>query len=156
LAEGKIDAILGLPPQPQELRAKQIGHTVVNSAVDKPWSQYFCCMAYANKEFVRQHPIATKRAVRALLKAVDVCAGDPEHAARVVVNKGVTANYDYAYQSIKGLPYDRWRDYDPEDTIRFYALRLQEAGMIKSSPSTIIEKGTDWRFLNELKQELKV
>ena len=53
------------------------------------------------------------------------------------------------------MPYDRWREYDPEDTIRFYALRLHEAGMVKSNPEAIIQKGTDWRFLNELKQELK-
>ena len=39
--------------------------------------------------------------------------------------------------------------------MRFYALRLHEVGMIKSSPNTIIAEGTDWRFLNELKRELK-
>jgi NitT/TauT family transport system substrate-binding protein len=34
-------------------------------------------------------------------------------------------------------------------------LRLHEAGMIRSSPNKIIADGTDWRFLNELKRELK-
>jgi NitT/TauT family transport system substrate-binding protein len=34
-------------------------------------------------------------------------------------------------------------------------LRLREAGIIKSSPSRIIAQGTDWRFFNELKRELK-
>jgi hypothetical protein len=38
---------------------------------------------------------------------------------------------------------------------RFYALRLREAGMIKSTPQRLIAQGTDWRFLNELKKELK-
>jgi len=38
---------------------------------------------------------------------------------------------------------------------RSYALRLHEAGMIKSTPQKIIEKGTDWRFFNEGKKELK-
>jgi hypothetical protein len=52
-------------------------------------------------------------------------------------------------------PYDRWREYNPEDTIRFFALRLHEIGMIRSSPQKIIAGGTDWRFLNELKRELK-
>ena len=47
---------------------------VVNSVVDRPWSWYFCCMMYANREFVRKHPVATKRALRAILKAADVCA----------------------------------------------------------------------------------
>jgi NitT/TauT family transport system substrate-binding protein len=39
--------------------------------------------------------------------------------------------------------------------MRFYALRLHEAGMIKSSPEDIIAAGTDWRFLDEIKRELK-
>jgi NitT/TauT family transport system substrate-binding protein len=40
--------------------------------------------------------------------------------------------------------------------MRFYALRLHELGMIKSSPARILAEGTDWRFLNELKHELKI
>ena len=65
------------------------------------------------------------------------------------------ARFDYALQALKDVSFDAWRTYNPEDTIRFYALRLQEAGMIKSSPHKIIAQGTDWRFLNELKKELK-
>ena len=155
LAEGKIDAFLGFPPQPQELRAKQIGHVIVNSALDRPWSQYFCCMVYTRSEFARNYPVATKRALRAILKATDVCALEPDWAAQFLVDKSYTERYDYARQAMKELPYGKWREYNPEDTIRFYALRLHEAGMIKSTPQKIIERGTDWRFLNELKRELK-
>jgi NitT/TauT family transport system substrate-binding protein len=157
LAEGKVDGFLGFPPQPQELRAKKIGHVVVNSMMDKPWSQYFCCMVTANKEFVRKNPVATKRALRAILKGADVCAREPERVARFLVDKGYTQNYDYALQTMKEMQmaYGVWREYDPEDTLRFYALRLQEAGMIKSSPQKIISQGTDWRFLKELKKEFK-
>ena len=67
LAEGKIDAFLGFPPDPQELRARKTGHVVVDSGVDRPWSQYFCCMVGANREFVQKHPVAAKRALRAIL-----------------------------------------------------------------------------------------
>jgi NitT/TauT family transport system substrate-binding protein len=155
LAEGKIDAYLGFPPDPQELRAKQIGHVVVNSNVDRPWSQYFCCMVTANREFVQMHPVATKRAVRALLKAANVCAVEPAQVAQFLVDKGYTERYDYALQAMQEIPYDKWREYDPEDTVRFYALRLHEVGMIKNSPQKIIAQGTDWRFLNALKKELK-
>ena len=157
LAEGKIDAYLGFPPLPQAFRARKIGRVVVNSAVDRPWSQYFCCMLVGNRAFVQKHPVATKRALRAILKSADVCAVEPERAARLIVDKGVIASvhYEYALQSIKSLPYGRWREYDAEDTVRFWALRLHEAAMIKSSPQKILAQGTDWRFLNELKKELK-
>jgi NitT/TauT family transport system substrate-binding protein len=155
LAEEKIDAFMGFPPEPQELRAKKIGHVVVNSAADRPWSQYFCCMVASSREFVRKHPVAVKRALRAILKATDVCALEPDRAARSLVDKGLVKNYDYALQTMQEVPYNRWREYNPEDTVRFYALRLHEAGMIKSSPQKLIAQGTDWRFLNELKKELK-
>jgi NitT/TauT family transport system substrate-binding protein len=155
LAEGKIDALVGFPPVPQELRARKIGHEVVNSAVDRPWSQYFCCVVVGNRDFVRKHPVATKRALRAILKATDVCALEPNRAAQLIVDKGYTQRYDYALQTMQEIPYNRWREYDPEDTVRFYALRLHEIGLIKSTPQKIIAQGTDWRFFNELKKVLK-
>jgi len=153
--ERKVDAYIASPPAAQELRAKKVGHVIVDSTTDRPWSQYFCCMVVGNREFVRKHPVATKRAMRALLKSADICALEPERAARTLVDKGFTTRYDYALQTMKELPYGKWREYDPEDTVRFYSLRLQEVGMIKSSPRKIIAQGTDWRFLRELKKELK-
>ncbi len=155
LAEVKVDALMAFPPDPQELRAKKIGHVMVSSALDRPWSQYFCCMIYANKEFVRKHPVAAKRAVRAILKATDVCATEPERAARSLVDQDISKSYEYTLQALKDLPYNRWREFDPTDTVRFWSLRLHEAGLIKSGPNKIVAQGTDWRFFNELKRELK-
>jgi ABC-type nitrate/sulfonate/bicarbonate transport system substrate-binding protein len=153
---GRIDAFLGFPPEPQELRARHVGHVILNTSVDRPWSQYFCCMPAGNREYVRSHPVATKRVLRAILKAADLCATEPTRAAQRIVDGGFTPRYDYALQTLSEVPYDKWRDYDAENTIRFYALRMREAGLIKSSPQKIIADGTDWRFLNELKRELKV
>ena len=152
---GEIDAFLGFPPEPQQLRARGIGHVIVNTAVDRPWSQYFCCLLGANAAFARRYPVATKRALRAILKAADLCASDPASVARRLVADGYTSRYDYAVETLRELPYDKWREYDAEDTVRFYALRLHDAGFIKSTPQKIIADNTDWRFLNELKQELK-
>ena len=39
--------------------------------------------------------------------------------------------------------------------MRFFALRLHDVGMIKSTPNAILADGTDWRFLNEIRRELK-
>ena len=113
--ERQVDAFLGFPPEPQELRAREIGRVILNMTTDKPWSQYFCCIAHGTRDFVQDHPVATKRFLRAILKA----------------------------------------DFNPEDSMRFYALRLHEVGMVESSPNAILAEGTDWRFLNELKRELK-
>jgi NitT/TauT family transport system substrate-binding protein len=153
--EGKVDAFIASPPLLQEARARSIGHVLVSGIADRPWSQYYCCMLAASTEFTRKYPVATKRALRAILKAADLCASDPAAMARLLVDKGFTARYDYTLQALNELRYDVWRDYDPEDTLRFYALRLHEAGLIKSSPQKLIAEHTDWRFLNELKRELK-
>ena len=153
--DGKVDAFLGTPPQPQELRSRNIGHVIFNSSVDPPWSQYFCCVFAGNREFVRKYPVATKRVLRAILKAADFCASEPARVAQRLVDGGFTPRYDYAFDALRTISYDKWREYDAEDTIRFYALRMHEAGMIKSTPQKIIADGTDWRFLNELKRELK-
>jgi hypothetical protein len=83
------------------------------------------------------------------------CVSDRTVVARRMIDRGFALDYDYALQTLNDVPYNKWRDYDPEDTIRFFSLRLREAGMIKSAPNKIIAQGTDWRFFNELKRELK-
>ena len=127
---------------------------ILNSAVDRPWSQYFCCLLSGSADFVDQHPIATKHVSRDSQghRPVRRRAGG---VARMLVDGGFTERYDYALQALTEVPYDRWREFDPEDTLRFYALRLYEAGMIHASPNRIIADGADWRFLNEIKRELK-
>src|SRR5689334_4630266 len=126
-AEGKIDAFLAAPPEPQELRARHIGHVIFNSIVDRPWSQYFCCMLVGNSEYVRKYPVATKRVLRAILKGADLCASEPTRVAQRLVDRGFTDRYDYSLDALSGIPYGAWREYDPEDTVRYYALRLHEA-----------------------------
>ncbi len=156
LADGKVDAYMGFPPTNQQLRSQNVGHVVLNSMMDRPWSQYFCCLVEANSDFFAKNPVATKRALRAILKGADVCFSEPERAARFIVDKGYTDNYEYALDTMKMIPYNVWREFDPEDTLRFYSLRFNEAGIIKSTPDQIIARGTDWRLLDELKRELAV
>jgi NitT/TauT family transport system substrate-binding protein len=112
-------------------------------------------MLAANREFVRRYPVTTKRAVRALLKAADICDSDPMKVARFLSDKLYEPRFQIGLEVVKSLPYNRWRESDPEDTLRFHALRLHEVGIIKSTPQKLIAQGTDWRFLNELKRELK-
>jgi NitT/TauT family transport system substrate-binding protein len=99
--------------------------------------------------------VAPKRWLRAIVKATNMCAREPDRAIQFLVDKGYTTQYDYALQSLQEIPYAKWREYAPEDSVRFYALRLHEVGIIKSSPQKLSAQGTDWRFLNELKKELK-
>ena len=153
--QGKIDAYLAFVPEFPELRARKVGHVLVDMAMDRPWSHYFCCLLIGHTDFVRQYPVATKRAMRAILKATDVCATEPERAARQLLEGGFAQHYDTALQTLTDVPYNVWRELDPEDSLRFYALWLHEFGEIDATPNQLIAEGGDWRFLNELKRELK-
>jgi NitT/TauT family transport system substrate-binding protein len=152
---GNADAFVGFAQQPVEMRARKVGHVIVNTTTDRPWSQYYCCMLGANRDFVQRYPATTKRAMRAILKAADLCASDPLQVARFLSDKLYEPRYQIGLEVVKSLPYNRWREANPEDTIRFHALRLHEVGMIKNSPNKLIAQGMDLRFLNELKKELK-
>ena len=77
---------------------------------------------------------------------------NPVFKSSILMQFQVTAD---TRQTLQEIPYNRWREYDPEDTVRFYALRLHEIGLIKSTPQKIIAQGSDWRFFNELKKEMK-
>ncbi|MFN0145041.1 MAG: ABC transporter substrate-binding protein [Dehalococcoidia bacterium] len=154
LPDGLCDVVLTVPPLSQQLRTLKTGNVILNSMVDKPWSDYECCLLIANPEFVEKNPVATKRALRAILRAADVCARDPERAARFLIENSFSSNYDYALDAMNSVPYGVWRDYSPEEALRFYSLRLHGTGHIKSMPDEIIKKGMDLRFFNELKKEL--
>lgn len=154
--EGKIDGFMSFPPEPQELLAKNVGHLLVDTNVDRPWSQYFCCMIVGNTDFVKKNPVATKRALRAILKANDICARDPELAMQALLDHKVREikEKEYMLKSLSEIPYGKWREYNPEETIRFYTLRLRDNGMIKTGPEEFIAKHTDWSHLQAMKQEL--
>jgi NitT/TauT family transport system substrate-binding protein len=153
--DGKVDAFLVDTSQYSEVRAKNIGHTVFANLVDRPWSQYFCCMVAGRSAYVDKYPVATKRVLRAILRSAEFCAANPTAAARAVVDRGFLPSYDVALTTLQNTGQDKWGEYDAEDSVRFYALRMLETGMIKSSPQEIIAKGTDFRFSDEIKRELK-
>jgi len=157
ITAGTMDAWLSVEPLTAIFRNAGFGHVFLDALTDPPWSQYFGRMATGNKGFVEKHPAATKRALRAILKATDVCAREPERAARYLVDRGFTEwDYDLALSAITGPSYAAWREFNPEDTVRFNALRLREAGLIKSTPDELIARATDWHFLEEIKRELGV
>jgi NitT/TauT family transport system substrate-binding protein len=153
--DGKADAVLAFPPQPQELREKKLCNVIVDGTNDRPWSQYVCCVVEGTRDFVSAHPVATRRALRALRRATDLCAQDPERAARAIVAKRFEPRHDIALEVIRGIPYRVWRDINPEDAMRFHALRLYQAGLIKTAPQQLIAREADWRFLDQLRRELK-
>jgi putative ABC transport system substrate-binding protein len=56
-----------------------------------------------NRDYVRKHPVATKRVLRAFIKATDLCVSQPEWVAQRIVDAGFTPRYDYALQTLKEI-----------------------------------------------------
>lgn len=156
LEEGKVDVVNAFPPQNLVLRDLGIGHVILNTTTDDPWRHFFCCMVAARREFVENYPVATKRAVRAFVKANQLCEAEKERAAGLLVKRGATDRYEYALKTLEEVPYGAWRNYDPRDTLRFFALRLHEAGLVKGTPRELMERGSDFRFIEEIRREMKV
>jgi NitT/TauT family transport system substrate-binding protein len=127
--------------------------------MDKPWSQNYCCLLYTNRDWAKANPVALKRATRALMRGVDVANGDRRAAAKSAADQGTyKSNPAVTEQVIYEVIKDEslaWRDYDPEETVRFFALRLADAKLIKKSPQQIISEGTDLAWFRQLRKELK-
>jgi len=138
---------------------KNPGKVILDTTMDKPWSQYYCCNLVANRDWARKNPIATKRFTRAILRATDDVAKDKPRAAREYVARGFYAtpaptDEDITNEVIRDLSYD-WREFDPEETLRFFALRLADPKLIKSTPQQIIAQSSDFAYTRQLRTELK-
>ena len=154
LTERKVDALMGFPPVPQELREKKIGHVIVNSGLDRPWSQHFCCVRRGAPGVRPQTSGGDQaRAASDLEGNAFLLPPSPSVPPGIVADRGY--RYDYALQTMMEISYARWRDYDPEDAVRFYALRLREAGHDQGDPRQDHRARHRLAFYNELKRELK-
>jgi NitT/TauT family transport system substrate-binding protein len=138
---------------------KNPGKVILDTTMDKPWSQYYCCQLVANRDWARKYPVATKRVTRAVMRAADEVMKDKARAAHEYVSRGFYAtasptDEEVTNEVIHDLSYD-WRDLDPEETLRFFALRLADAKLVKGTPQQLIAQGSDFAFMRQLRTELK-
>jgi NitT/TauT family transport system substrate-binding protein len=153
LASGEVDAVLAYQPLAENLRSIEGVRTLLSTAEDPPWSNYYCCTFTGNSHFVRENPIATLRTLRALMRATDLMATQPDVALARMIERGYAKDDAASRRVFHGLPYGRWRTVHPEDSLRFYALRLREVEEISAAPESIVDS-SDWRFLDWLKQDM--
>jgi NitT/TauT family transport system substrate-binding protein len=153
--QGKSDALLAAAFQVPILRAdpRNSGRLLMSNLEDKPWSQYYCCQLIANRDWVRQYPMAAKRATRAILRANDRVAKDPGAAVLAGVAQGLfTVNYETVLAVLKNCKYE-WRDIDAEETLRFFALQLAEYKLVKGVPQQLVAQASDYGYVRELKKQ---
>ena len=101
---GKIDAFLGFPPEPQELRARKIGRVILNTTTDKPWSQYFCCMLVGNSG-LRPTIIRSRPSASCVPSSRPPTSARRAGAGRAAAGRWrVHERYDYALQTLTEHP----------------------------------------------------
>ncbi|MDP9275165.1 MAG: ABC transporter substrate-binding protein [Chloroflexota bacterium] len=160
--DGRSQAFVASGAAGAQLRRnpKNPGKVILDTTMDKPWSQYYCCQLVANRDWARRYPIATKRVTRAVLRAADLVTKDKARAAHQFVAGGffsttpAATDEDIMNEAIRDLSYD-WRELDPEETLRFFALRLADAKLVTKTSQQIIAQGSDFAFMRQLRTELK-
>lgn len=161
--DGRSDAFVAAAEGAAVLRrSPRVPSTkILDQSVDKPWSQYVCCMLVANRDWTRKNPIATKRVTRAVMRAADATVKDRPRAAREGVARRVQGlpgfstitDVEILSETIAMPSYD-WRELDPEETMRFFALKLGDVKLVKSTPQQIITQGADVAYLRQLQKEM--
>jgi len=160
--DGRSAAFIASAANGPQLRRnpKNPGTVILDTTMDKPWSQYYCCQLVANRDWAQRYPVATKRVTRAVCRAADLVAKDRASAAHQYVAGGffsttpAATDEDIVNEVIGDLSYD-WRELDPEDTLRFFALRLADAKLVKLTPQELISRGSDFAYMRQLRTELK-
>jgi NitT/TauT family transport system substrate-binding protein len=152
---GRSDAILAFVEQGPALRANpnNPGHLIFDMAIDKPWSQYYCCLLVATRDYATANPWATKRATRAILRGIDIVTKDRKAAVDIAVKKGFATDASQMLAAIQPLNYG-WREYDPAESLRYFALKLADAKLIKKTPAQIVAE-TDFSFFRQMQRELR-
>lgn len=154
--EGRADAVLAGGVQgPILRRLKAPGHVIFDTMTTKPWSQYGCCHLVAHRDWARRNPNAAKRVTRAMLRATDAAAKDPARAARDYAAAGLGSKDASLVSAAMAMTTYNWRDADPEETVRFFSLRLAAARLVKSTPKQLIAQGLDLAYARQLRGELK-
>lgn len=162
--DGRVDVFLAAAEGAAVLRRnpRNPSTKILDQTADKPWSQYLCCMLMADRDWTRQNPVATKRVTRAVLRAADATVKDRPRAAREGAARRVQSILPLGGVSLEqilnetiAMPSYDWRTFDPEETLRFFALRLADVKFIRSTPTQIVAQGSDVAYLRQLQKELK-
>lgn len=163
--DGRSDAFLAAAEGAAVLRRnpRTPSTKILDQSADPPWSQYVCCMLLADREWTQRNPVATKRVTRAVMRAADATVKDRARAAHegaaglfqaLIDHPTALSNEQVLSETIAMISYD-WRELDPEDTLRFFALKLGSVKLIKSTPQQIINRGSAVAYARQLRSELK-
>jgi NitT/TauT family transport system substrate-binding protein len=112
-------------------------------------------MLIGNADYARRDPIASKRVVRAMMRATDICTDKPDWVARRLVDRGFTPRSDSAWEGLDDVFYRAWREYDTKDAAFLGAAPAGDRHDQVVSRK-IIATGTDFSFLKEVRKEIGI
>ena len=133
LKNGAVDALAMNDPTAAVAQKEFNLHTLVDSAVTKPYSQQYCCTAYVSDNLASSNPEAAAKYTRAVQKASAWIQKNQDETAKLQVdnkwvagdaifNAAVLKTYNYI-PSVKGA----------YDAFGVTAKQLQDVGMLDKS-----------------------
>lgn len=156
--EGRNDAVFVATVGAAALAANPAnrGHIIHSMVKDDPWAKTDCCILVTTQDWFRAHPIAAKRALRAIFRAADFQPDDRSDAVKLATDKGLfggPGNFRNVLTAANMVP-GNWRDLDAEKSVRFHGQLLADVGLLRVSVDDVA-KALDLRILRELRTELK-
>ena len=155
LKAGKIDAAMGWPPIPEICSMEGIGHTILSTTLDPPWSDHMCCVLIAHTPWMEKNPEALRRVIKATYLAAAAVDADPPGMAKVLIDKGYAKNLPATTLALAKIPWLKFKFHHPEETIIYYAEDLYNFGITTHDADWILE-GCDWSYYEDVLEEMGI
>jgi NitT/TauT family transport system substrate-binding protein len=129
--DGLVDAVATSDPIGIMLLGKGLVRTIADQAVDKPYSDEYCCASVVSGKLARENPEAAAKVTRALLEAAKWVGVNPSAAAALAVEKKyIAASLEINAQAISKLKYVPGVD-DCRKSVLNAAKEMKIAGLLK-------------------------
>lgn len=153
LEKGAIDAIAANDPVASIAADKYGLNILADSAMDAPYKDQYCCIAYVSNKLLAEHPEAAAQYTRAMMKASRWIQAHPDETAKLQVdNKYVAGDAEKNAKILKTFMYTPsvQKAYDSFTTV---AKELQDIGMLDKSVDINALQKNSFKFFDDVKDE---
>ncbi|SFL31994.1 ABC transporter substrate-binding protein [Pelosinus propionicus] len=136
LKNGAVDALAMNDPTASITQKEYDLKSIVDSAVDAPYKDQYCCSAYVRDNIASEHPEIAAKYTRAMQKASAWIQKNPDEAAKIQVDKKWVAG-DAAFNASVLKTYNFIPSVSGAyDAFGITAKQLQEVGMLDKGVDT--------------------
>lgn len=136
LQKGQIDAAALWDPLPTIQEQKGTVDIVFDLGSDPKFAKRFCCFLYGSNKIIEEKPDEMAAILRALDKARDYIAQNPEDAAKIIAEKNYSSitDQELATKLLKDYDYSVQTDENKiiEDDVNYFVDGLKKIGFLET------------------------